>query len=437
MRSGFQDRADAGTQLAGRLTGLRDQDPVVVALPRGGVPVAREIAAALDAPLEVLAVRKLGAPGQPELGIGAIAEDGSGIVDQGTVRALGVSDQQLQSIIDRETAELRRRVALYRGDRPAIDLAGRTVIVVDDGVATGVTDTAALRAVRRLDPERVVLAVPVCAPESARALEQEADEVVALLIPPALDGVGRWYRDFSQVSDDEVLRLLHSSNGNGGPSALEVTVAARGLDLPGSLFVPGDPQGVVLFAHGSGSSRHSPRNVAVARRLHGMGLATLLFDLLTEGESSHRANVFAVELLGERLAAATRWARDRDELRSLPLGYFGASTGAAAAMIAAAKLPDQVEAVVSRGGRPDLAGPALPQVEAPTLLIVGGEDREVLALNRRAQELISAPCEIAVVPGAGHLFEEPGALAEVAELAGDWFAARLGKAGRAAVSAGS
>lgn len=217
MTTRFRDRADAGAQLAQRLMPLREMEPVVVALPRGGVPVAREIATALGAPLDVLAVRKLSAPRNPELGMGAIAEDGTGVIDQSTVRALGVDDEELRSIIDRETGELRRRVALYRGERPAFDLAGRTVIVVDDGVATGVTDTAALRAVRHRKPERVVLAIPVCAPEVARSLAAEADEIVTLLTPPSLDGVGRWYRDFSQVPDEEVLRLLHSSNGNGGP----------------------------------------------------------------------------------------------------------------------------------------------------------------------------------------------------------------------------
>ena len=358
------------------------------------------------------------------------------MIDQGTVRALGVSDEQLRAIIDRETGRLRRRVALYRGERLPFDLTGRVVIVVDDGIATGVTDTAALRAVRSRNPERLVLAVPVCAPAVASHLASEADEVVTLLEPPSLDGVGRWYRDFSQVTDEEVLRLLHSSDGNGGPDTREVSVETDGMFLPGSLFVPADPIGIVLFAHGSGSSRHSPRNVAVARRLHGLGLATLLFDLLTEAESGDRANVFAVELLESRLAGATRWVRERDELHALPVGYFGASTGAAAALIAASQLPSQVSAIVSRGGRPDLAGSALREVRSPTLLIVGGHDREVLQLNRQAQVLIPAQCELAIVAGAGHLFEEPGTLAEAAELAGEWFSEKLGAAKRSATAMG-
>ena len=251
---------------------------------------------------------------------------------------------------------------------------------------------------------------------------------MTLLNPIALDGVGRWYRDFSQVTDEEVLRLLHSSNGNGGPDTREVTVEVEGISLPGSLFVAADPIGIVVFAHGSGSSRHSPRNVAVARRLHGLRLSTLLFDLLTVEEARDRDNVFAVELLGVRLLGATHWVREQRELQSIPLGYFGASTGAAAALIAASRLPSEVSAVVSRGGRPDLAGSALREVKSPTLLIVGGHDREVLRLNRQAQALIPGRCELAVIAGAGHLFDEPGALAEAAELAGAWFVEKLGAA---------
>jgi predicted phosphoribosyltransferase len=208
--SRFADRRDAGRQLAERLAPLAAEDPVVVALPRGGVPVAREIATALDAPLEILAVRKLGAPHNPEYGIGAVAEDGTRVIDAEAVAVLGIDGGVLDSLIAAETEELRRRVAAYRGDRPPLDLEGRTVIVVDDGVATGVTDTAALRAVRRRRPGRTILAVPVCAPDSAARLREEADEVVCLTMPPLLYGVGQWYSDFSQVSDEEVVAALEA-----------------------------------------------------------------------------------------------------------------------------------------------------------------------------------------------------------------------------------
>ncbi len=206
--SRFRDRLDAGRRLAARLLPLAAERPVVVGLPRGGVPVAGEVAAALRAPLEILAVRKLGAPHNPEYGIGAIAEDGTRVFDAEALAVLGINGGVLDSIVARETAELRRRVTAYRGDRPAMELGDRTVVVVDDGVATGVTDTAALRAVRRRGPRRLVLAVPVCAPDSAARLRGEADEVVCLAEPPQLYGVGQWYRDFSQVSDQEVISAL-------------------------------------------------------------------------------------------------------------------------------------------------------------------------------------------------------------------------------------
>jgi putative phosphoribosyl transferase len=204
----FSDRHDAGRQLAVQLLPLAAEQPLVIGLPRGGVPVAEEIALALGAPLEVLAVRKIGAPGNPEYGIGAIAEDGTRLFDLEAVAALGIDADALEEIVARESAELQRRVAAYRGDRPPLALRDRTVVVVDDGVATGVTDTAALRAARRCGPRRLVLAVPVCAPDSAARLRQEADELVCLIEPAQLYGVGQWYVDFTQVSDAEVLAAL-------------------------------------------------------------------------------------------------------------------------------------------------------------------------------------------------------------------------------------
>ena len=204
----FHNRHDAGRKLAERLLPLAAANPVVLALPRGGVPVAREVALALGAPLDILAVRKLGAPHNPEYGIGAVAEDGTRVLDPEALAVLGIDGATLESIAAREVAELRRRVALYRDARPPIELSGRTVIVVDDGIATGVTDTAALRAARRREPERLVLAVPVCAPDSMSRLREYADDVVCLQAPPLFHGVGQWYRDFSQVSDEEVMAGL-------------------------------------------------------------------------------------------------------------------------------------------------------------------------------------------------------------------------------------
>jgi putative phosphoribosyl transferase len=185
--------------------------------------------------------------------------------------------------------------------------------------------------------------------------------------------------------------------------------------------MPEPASGVVVFAHGSGSSRHSTRNSHVAGVLTRAGLGVLLFDLLTPAEESNRENVFDIGLLADRLASATAWLHDRTDLTELPTGYFGASTGAAAALVAAAQPDATVAAVVSRGGRPDLARPHLSTVRAPTLLIVGGADEPVLALNRQAQQELRCENDLAVVPGATHLFDEPGALQTVSELARDWF----------------
>ncbi len=204
------------------------------------------------------------------------------------------------------------------------------------------------------------------------------------------------------------------------------------IELEGALELPrAAPVGVVLFAHGSGSSRLSPRNTAVARALRTRGMATLLFDLLTEDEARDRSNVFDMPLLARRLAAATRGVREHPEARRLPIGYFGASTGAAAALIAAADDPD-IAAIVSRGGRPDLAGDALDRVRAPTLLIVGGEDYDVIRLNQQAFARLRCEKDLQIVAGATHLFEEPGTLDEVVRLAGDWFLLRLSKSHQSA-----
>lgn len=201
------------------------------------------------------------------------------------------------------------------------------------------------------------------------------------------------------------------------------------LGLEGDLAIPACARAVVVFAHGSGSSRFSPRNRRVAERLREAGLATLLMDLLTETEEREQDLRFEIPLLADRVSLAAEWLRSSPGTDSLKIGCFGASTGAAAALVAAARDSDNVYAVVSRGGRPDLAEGELENVESPTLLIVGGEDHAVLDLNRRAQRRLRCPSRLAVIPGATHLFEEPGALEEVTRLAQEWFLSHLGEEG--------
>jgi putative phosphoribosyl transferase len=210
----------------------------------------------------------------------------------------------------------------------------------------------------------------------------------------------------------------------------DVRIPAGPAVLEGNLIVPDNTNALVLFVHGSGSSRHSPRNHFVARQLNNAGLATLLFDLLTPEEELIDLRTaqyrFDIGLLAERLIHATKWARQRKQTRDLHIGYFGSSTGGGAALVAAAERPDDVDAIVSRGGRPDLAGDALPKVKAPTLLIVGGEDHVVIELNEKARAQMRCEVQLHIVPGATHLFEEPGALEQVANLASDWFTNHIG-----------
>jgi len=200
---------------------------------------------------------------------------------------------------------------------------------------------------------------------------------------------------------------------------IDVVIGSR--RLAGAVQLPHDPRGLIIFAHGSGSSRFSPRNLFVAKQLVEHGFATLLFDLLTEEEALDRRNVFDIPLLGARMREAIAWALLIDETRDLPIGLFGASTGAAAALVAAADETARVAAIVSRGGRPDLAGEALERVQAPTLLLVGGYDDQVIELNRRALRRLQCEARLDIVPGATHLFEEPGTLEIVVDHAADWF----------------
>ena len=467
------DRTDAGRHLARSLERLRGRDVVVLGLPRGGVPVAFEVARALGAPLDVIVVRKLGVPYQPELAMGAIGEGGIRVSNDEVIRRGGITAQEIAAVEQRERADLDQQASTFRAARTHVDIAGRTAVVVDDGIATGSTARAACQVARQMGAKEVILAVPVGAPESIESLRNVCDEVVCLYSPDFFVAVGTFYDDFRHVSDREVIDLLaraldavqvaaatstvrprgrqaaagstptagsepaadqedqehgfatRSSPQTPGPPQRDESVALNVADgtitLAGHLTLPANAIGTVIFVHGSGSSRHSPRNRFVAGRLNDAGLGTLLFDLLTPDEELNRANVFDIQTLAARLADVTSWLREQPGELHRALGYFGASTGAAAALWAAAEHEAHIDAVVSRGGRPDLAETRLAEVHSPTLLIVGSRDEVVLGLNEQAQQQLQCENRLAIVPGATHLFEEPGALQTVTRLARDWF----------------
>ena len=423
MNVRFSDREEAGRMLADLLGAYARERPIVLALPRGGVPVGNEVAKALNAPLDIWVVRKIGAPEFPELGVGAVAEGGLVHLDHEVLAEVGLTEEEARRLARDKQFEVEERVHRLRGDKPPPDVSGRTVILVDDGIATGGTMRASIAALRKRNPAKIVMAVPVAAAQTLSAMRDLVDDVVCIEAPTAMHAIGQWYEDFAPTTDDDVIALLALAaepEASADPPP-EVEFAVDGVTLAGRLTVPEGANGLILFAHGSGSSRHSPRNRFVAEVLNQAGLGTLLFDLLTPGEEHDRARVFDIGMLGHRLAEVTRQVRGDHAW----IGYFGASTGAAAALWAAAEPDLDIASIVSRGGRPDLAESKLGQVRAPTLLIVGGLDEVVLDLNRHARKRLRCTCALTIVPGATHLFEEPGALRTVADLARDWFTSHV------------
>ena len=547
----FSDRTDAGAHLAKSLEHLKGTDAVVLGLPRGGVPVAFEVARSLGVPLDVIVVRKLGVPYQPELAMGAIGEGGIRVSNEDVIRRGAITQQEIEAVEQRERSDLHKQALRFREGRPHVDIAGRTAIIVDDGIATGSTASAACQVARQMGARSVILGAPVGAPESIDALKAVCDEVVCVHAPAFFMAVGSFYDNFRPVSDREVSDLLarafdalqvtagrsrrpaapggaetpvipgqamqdqdqasrdrldderpdegdprEASDGDADPDAadrgdpenddpggsevshfeagrhelashhaghqhsarrrrgrlrhhfipaaptrsagppeldeqVELLVADGTISLAGHLTVPRAATGIVVFVHGSGSSRHSPRNRFVAIKLNEAGLGTLMFDLLTADEELQRANVFDIQALAARLGDVTAWLRGHPAGMRRALGYFGASTGAAAALWAAAEPAAHIDAIVSRGGRPDLADTALADVQAPTLLIVGSRDEVVLGLNKQAQQQLRCENRLAIVPGATHLFEEPGALQTVTRLAREWFTGHFAQPGAA------
>jgi len=350
---------------------------------------------------------------------------------------MGISERQIEDITEKVKETLSRRAEVYRDDRPPIQVEGRTVILVDDGIATGASIYAAINALQQMKPAKLVVAVPVAPPTTCSWLRTEVDQLVCLQEPKQFYAVGQFYERFSQVTDQDVIDLLRRAWRSPAHATVpadpvedggvrEVSIDTGDVLLPGTLSVPNNARGIVLFAHGSGSSRHSPRNQMVAAILQTQGLATLLFDLLTQEEESVDRQTaelrFNIGLLAARLVGVTRWVTHQPSTRDLPIGYFGASTGAAAALVAAAQLPDLVAVVVSRGGRPDLAAETLENVRTSVLLLVGGLDEKVVGLNRQAVSRLQCQNKrLVVVPGATHLFEEPGKLEQVAQAAAAWF----------------
>ncbi len=417
----FRDRDEAarllGEELRKVLKSSSSHKPLVLGIPRGAVPMAKVVADDLGADLDLLLVHKLPHPHQPELAIGAVTE--AGAIFLGDVRLRqALSEQEIAEVAREEINKLHAKRLLYTAHRRSFDLRGRCVILVDDGVATGSTMLAGVRSVQESGAGEVIVAAPVISQTAEQLLKRAGATVVSSHVPEVFYAVSQFYERFDQVEDAEVVQVLAGR-------VLEVPIVSHEFRTTGFLTVPPRAEGLVIFAHGSGSGRHSPRNQFVARELNKRGLATLLADLLTPQESQTHANVFKIDLLAHRLERILEWVKEDYQLSKLAIGLFGASTGAAAALLAAYEREVDVKAVVSRGGRVDLANSILRQTSVPCLFIVGDRDEPVLTWNQQSFALISAPKKFHTVHGAGHLFEEPGALEDVANVSGEWFVSRL------------
>lgn len=409
----FRSRTEAGRLLAARLRQRSWDWPIVLALPRGGLAVGAEIARALDAPLFPLVTRKLDH-------FGAVAEGGALVVDTDAMRREGLDEAALERLTRTERIEVQRRVRLYRHDQPLPPLWGRSAIVVDDGLLSGRSARAAARDLRAAEAAEVVLAVPVACADALPSLEPEFDQVIALQTPQRLGALPEFYVDFPPISDDDVLRILEVAREQPvRPPSHEQEVSIPFDDDPilATLCIPERASALIVFAPGAEGSRRSLRVRQIAATMRAEGFATLLLDLVTQRRD--------ITTVSRRLAAALEWAGDHPDLGPLPVGISGTGLGAAAMLLVAAARPERVGALVSRGGRLELAQQALGRVEAPTLLIAGEHDEAPLQINRRAFRRLQCQRELVVIPGATHHFEEPGALEHVASLATGWFQRHL------------
>lgn len=394
----FRDRADAGRRLGAELAWLKGQDVVVLAVPRGGVPVAVEVAAALQAPVDVLAVRRVDLPGKDSLPIGAVGEGGVDVVLDEVVRLAGAPRLVVAQAQRHAREELEAAVSAYREVAPDLPLAGRVAVIVDDGAVTGATVRVACRVARARGAERVVVALPVAAPEVLAVLaEERADVVRALFSSREVLELSTWYDELPELTDDRVRAALSAATG----LSLAV-VDLTGSAGPGPVLTPvPQARGLVVLA--------GPGSAATATALRGRGWATLLLGTLAEGLYD------AVD----ELVAATREALGRPEFAELPTAWMGSGAAVQVMLEAAAELGAPVQAVVGRGGRPDLARAVLPNVAAPTLLLAAARDRRSQEHARAALSWMRCASDLKVVPGASEGFDDPVAEPEAALLATD------------------
>lgn len=436
----FRDRHEAGLALAEMLAGIVAGPSVVAAILRGGVVLGVPVAERLSAPLTVVYACKLTAPLAPESPFGAVDEDGEVLLDDTTVEALGLGEADIDAAKVRVQAEIRRRMALYRVPPLARYLPGvSTVVLVDDGLATGLTMRAAVAYARRHGAREIVVAAPCASTSAAEHFQREADRFVCPIIDEGFLAVGQYYADFAPVTDEQVVSMLAQAAARAAGRPGASTEARRlsfrnskGLTLAGELLLPEGrgPHPIVVFAHGWGSGKDSPRNRAVAEELRAAGFAAFLFDFTGHGESEGTLAESTPDQQLDDLNAAIDTLQGVEEADTGRLGVVGSSSGGAVALMGAAT-DARIRALVLRSANPAGTGDAADRVTVPTLLVVGERDEPIRSANEELMVHFSAAGRLEVVPKGDHLFEDPEALRRAVELTVDWFAEHLGSESRA------
>ena len=416
----IHDRFDAGRQLGHALRPLRDHNPVVIGMSRGGVLVAQAIAQVLQAPMDVLLVHTIGDPAHAGLEWGVVCENGAHPIvrlSDASQAPLPVMPAGMEHVISSAIHDIAQRADMYRSGRSRIALAGRTVILVDDAVQTGFRARAAIEALRIQGARRVILAVPTGATSVIIGLQSYADAVVCLAIGAASGQSDQADGCYPPATDDDVMLALHPRTERD----MQIIIDG-GVLLTGHLHVPRNALMVVLVINCDTSAKDNLPTRAFARHLQAARQGTLLMDVLTPAESEHRTASPDIKTLTARVKAITRWLHTHPETQHLPVAYFASGAGAGPALVAAAN-GMHICAVVTAAGHPDLAGQSLRLVHVPTLMIVGANDSELREITVQAARMMPGTCQMSVIDGASKLAEYPGGLSAVSDLAVRWFAA--------------
>lgn len=416
----FQNRKQAGQLLSERLMSFKLLNPIVLAVPRGGVPVAVEVAKRLNAPLDFLMVKKIGAPRNPEMAVGAVSENSEPYFNESLIESLHIDRKVLHRIAKQKVIDLRNQLHKFRGSSAPLDVQNRMVLLIDDGIATGTTLLTAIEFLRHKKPSRIVVATPVAARESIHELQAVADDVICLFAPEDLQAVGFWYEDFDQVSDEEVIQSLHDfSMATTGRPSDEVVIRRNNLELRGQLLDVPHSKACIVFVTGKPRKYLSPMNRYLAQYLNKQGMSTLLISLLTEAELTSSSEEVDFATLASRLVLVMDWLHKYLEPQHTPMALIAVDSGATLAFNVLGMISQPIFGLVSCGRFTKPPQELLRQVHIPTLIIIAGQDDRGLSIGEQTEKEMPS-CKMIQIFGVDSDFQSEGALDELATEASSW-----------------